>query len=290
MPRRLNLEQTHKNLVRLLENKLRPIQYREAFNECKAWSDTNDAYSDKTDPVEKFRQRYAEHDHGDVCFIVGGYLALSRWFPARNQMQLLPPHHTVTIEGNCVVSFDSGYETAKREPYMLNKFGKSSRSLYERRRHGLLVEHHIANFFRNNYSQYFIEASNKDDYTKPAKDDFALQTKWNRILVDVKSSIEYSDGGSDTFVVTDPSDIGVYIIGDFCERTNRTTIKGMTTGDIVRLLGEKSARRDDMYFVGTNHLWSIEPLLVMLNMADCDMEYTEYKRNIKRVELAKQAA
>lgn len=65
---------------------------------------------------------------------------------------------------------------------------------------------------------------------------------------------------------------------------------GMTTGDIVKLLGEKSTKRDDLYFVATNHLWSVEPLLVMLNMADCDMEYTEYKRNIKRVELAKQAA
>jgi len=290
MPRRLNLEQTHKNLVRLLEKKLRPIQYREAFSECKDWVDTSDAYSDKTDPVEKFRQRYAEHDHSDVCFIVGGYLALSRWFPTRQQMQLIPPDYPITIEGDCIVSFDAGYETAKREPYMLNKFNKSPKSWLDRRRIGALVEHHIANYFRHNYPRYFKEPGNKGNYESHAKEDFTLCTEYNTIKVDVKSVSEYKSDEIDTFVVTDPNDVGVYIIGDFCQNTNRTTMKGMTTGDIVRLLGEKSTRREDMYFVGTNHLWSVEPLLVMLNMADCGMEYAEYKRNIKRVELTKQAA
>lgn len=290
MPHRLDLERTHKNLVSLLEKKLRPIHYKEAFNESKVWIHSSDAYSDKTDPAEKFRQRYAEHDHSDISFIVGGFLALSRWFPTRHQMQLFAPDKTVDVEGNCVISFDAGYETAKREPYMLNKFGKGSQSWYERRRYGMLVEYHITNYFRNHYPQYFVEPSNKSDYTRPSKDDFILQTEWNRIVVDVKSVSEYDSNRNDTFVVTDPNDIGVYIIGDFCERTNKTTMRGMTTGDIVRLLGEKSDRRDDMYFVGTNHLWSVEPLLVMLNMADCSMKYAEYKQRIKRPEYVKLAA
>lgn len=288
MPNRLDLDQTHKNLVRLLERKLRPIHYREAFNESKVWS--TESYSDRTNPVEKFRQRYAEHDHDDVFFIAGGHMALARWFPIRPQMRLLAPQETVAIEGNCIVSFDAGYETAMREPYMLNKFGKNKQAWYERRRHGMLVEHHVANYFRRHYPQYFRDPTNKGDYEKPAKEDFILQTEWNKIIVDVKSVGDFRQGECDTFVVTDPNEVSIYIVADFCEHTNIVTMKGMTTGNIVKLLGEKSTRSDDLYFVATNHLWSVEPLLVMLNMADCNMEYSEYKRNIKSVELAQQAA
>ncbi len=279
MPPQIDLDQTHTNLVKLLSKELRPIQYREAFNRTKVWSQSTKQYSEKTDPCEKFRQRYAEHNQPGVDFIQGGYLALSRWYPLRHSPSLFPPQENIVIEGSTIVSFDAGYEVARREPFMLNKFNKSPRNLYERRRRGALIEHHIANYFRLNYPRFFIEANNKGQYEKPSKEDFVLQTDWARIFVDVKSLGENTD---ETFVVTNPStEVGLYIIGDLSDNENQTIITGMMTTGIVKIMGEKSPRIDDMYLVGTNHLWSIEPLLVMLNMADCGIDYLEYKKQRK---------
>lgn len=276
MPPQIDLEQTHKNLVQLLSKELRPIQYREAFNRTKVWSQSSKQYSENTDPCEKFRQRYAEHKQTGIDFIAGGYLALSRWYPLHHSPSLFPPQEQVVIEGNTIVSFDAGYEVAKREPFMLNKFNKSPRDWYERRRRGALIEHHIASYFKANYPRFFTEPNNKGQYERPSKEDFVLKTDWARIVVDVKSLGESTD---ETFVVTNPSsEVGLYIIGDLSEDENQTIITGMMTSDIVKVMGAKNPRIDDMYVVNTNHLWSIEPLLVLLNMADCGINYTEYKR------------
>ena len=268
----------HRRLTRLLRTELRPIHYKEAFPRIVAWMPSKDAYSAKTDPMEKFRQRYAEHPRSDVLFINGGYMACSHWFPLREQLTLLPPDEKVIIKGNSIVAFDAGYETAKREPYTLNKFGKDHRSWYERRRKGMLVESHVAEYFRKTYTRFFQEPSNAGNYEKPAKEDFVLVTPWARMMIDVKS---VGDGDfSDSFVITNPNEVGVYIVADFCEDTNEVTIHGMITGDIVKTLGEKGPRHD-MHILQSNNLWSIEPLLVALNMAECDMNYSSYKMNIK---------
>lgn len=274
----IDWKQTDRNLIRLLSQELRPIHYTEAFNRTKVWSCAS--YNEKTDPVEKFRQRFGEGDgEPGFDFIRGGFIALSRWFPLRHSLSLLPPQEQVIIEGNTIVSFDAGYETAKREPHMQNKFNKSPQAWYERRRRGMLVESHIANYFRINYPRFFIEPSNKGQYENPAKEDFTLKTDWTTIAVDIKSLGEDND---ETFVVTRPcADVSIYIIGDLLEDKNQTIITGFTTTDIVKVLGEKQSQVNDAWIVNTRDTWSIEPLLVMLNMADCGMNYNEYKRQRK---------
>ena len=115
-----------------------------------------------------------------------------------------------------------------------------------------------------------------------AFDDFTLRTDWARIVVDVKSVGEYKY--NDSFVITESksnNSVVVYIVGDFEEDTGRTIIKGMRTSDIAKVLASKITWRTDAYALDTNYLWSIEPLLVMLNMAKIGLNYAEYKRNRK---------
>ena len=61
---------THKNVTELLKTERLPWHYKMLFTKTVSGSLTD--YAKKTDPVEKFRQYYAEHHHDDVTLVPGG--------------------------------------------------------------------------------------------------------------------------------------------------------------------------------------------------------------------------
>lgn len=275
---------THRRLVDTLKSERRPLHYREAYSRCVSL-DYNSALSDKTDPAEKLRQYYAEHDKPDILFVGNGYgyFALKQWFPLRIQPSLLPPDEQVVVSGDMLVSHDAGYEHAKREPYMMNHYGKTSIDLYQRRRSGLLVESHVEGFFKRNYPEFYRPPSNEHDYKSHCDHDFCLVTPSRMLKIDVKSwSYKVQGGESNTAVISNPKDVLIYLFADLLPDDNGVVMRGMATGDMVRFLGLRSeASQRSMFHISENYIWSIDVLLVFLNMAKCNMSWHDFESCIK---------
>lgn len=278
-------KETHKRLVSTLKAERRPLHYREAYLRCVAL-DHSAPLGLKTDPVEKLRQYYAEHDRPDILFVGNrhGYFVMKQWFPLRSQPSLLPPDEQVAISGDVLVSHDAGYEHAKREPHMMNHYGRNREPLFDRRRTAYLVERHVKNFFQVNYQEYYRPPENESAYDKHCDHDFILRTPYRPIYVDVKSWSYRSEGdGAQIAVIPNPNAVRLYLFADLLPDTNTVVMRGIMTGEMVKLLGiQSNGANRTMFHIAENNVWSIDVLLVLLNMAKCNLSWHDFENGILR--------
>lgn len=279
----INWDETHKRVVDLLADKRLPQHYKQCYHETVRLSSNGD-YSDKTKPIEKFRQYYGEHYRSDVGLTQGGYLILRRWFPKLSQYSLLPPEQPLALKGNCILSYQAGYEYARREPYMMDHYGDANTpKRQERRRRGMLVEAHVKRYFERHYPEFYRPASNQGLYHQAAKDDFWLIGGRFNFPVDVKSWSYQDDSGYDVAVIRNPDNRTIYIYADW-QDNETVVIQGISIGGWVKIIGGQNG---EVYHVSSNHILSVEVLLVMLNMARSDMDYRLFRDNIYAGAIAK---
>jgi len=275
--RKIDKDATHKNIIRLLEGDLIPWHYRMIYHKAAVF--TNEYYSDRTDPAEKLRQSYGkERKEKEIINLSGGYLAMRYWFPDRKQPFLFHASRPVTIKGDCIVSYDAGYDQAKRSEYMKDWYNDHDTvSRKERRRRGRLVEANIAHYFATKYPNMFVPPSNKDKYSMPAIDDFGLRLPNGRLfLVDVKSK-SYENNGNGVAVVRKIHNNVVYLYADWKD-DDTVLMHGVANGDWLRLIGDDSGYTTHIH---DNFFWPIQCLLVMLNMTNSGMDYMDYARQLK---------
>ena len=267
MSHKIEWRQTHVNVVRHLAQALTPWHYKQLYHET-AVRDARAIYSDKTDPIEKFRQHYAEQNHSDVAFIPGGYMALRRWFPDKNQLKLFGPHNWKIIRGDCLVSFEAGYELANREPYMRDWFRDAKTiSRQERRRRGFLTEAHVRHFFEMNYPSFYVRPSNFQKYARPAGDDFSLHFDGRSLAIDVKSWTKRDDPRK--ACIRSPKDAMVYLFADWTKDED-VVMCGMSSGEWVKIIGQCEGA---LTWIQERDIFTIEILLVLLNMTQMDIDY-----------------
>lgn len=276
---KFDFQKTEESVVQQLQKVKRPMNYNELFYSCSVRSSSsNEVYSDNTDPKEKFRQYFCDHKRSNVVFISGGMIALRDWFPSTQNNLFQPEPYNEKILGNCGLSFDAGYECAKREPYLKDWFNDSlSIHRFNRRKRAALVEFHVRNFFKINYNQFFVEPSNNKKYEIPAIDDFGLNFPISKgrhvyIKVDVKS---FSKDGKDG-VVRSPKDKVVYLFADIDEYDN-VWMYGFGKGDYLNEIGIKEG---SLSIIRNNFLLPIDKLIVMLNICSIGMDYIEVLNNI----------
>lgn len=71
-------------------------------------------------------------------------------------------------------AYDSALEEQRmRAPHMLTKFANNAARQAGQIR-GLVIEHHVSDYFRRNYSDNFLEADNYQIWTQPCGHDFKL--------------------------------------------------------------------------------------------------------------------
>lgn len=275
-------DQVHKNIVAYLSRLMIPCPVSTVYREC--YAPTDKIYSEKTDPVEKLRQRYGNEGALKEVIVVPstGDLALRRWFPQYRQLALLEPEsNSIIIKGDCIVSYEAGYDMGRREPHMkdwFNDYGTKYR--HNRQRLGKMPEFHVKHYFEVNYPGFFREAPNHEKWDQSSTIDFSLVIPSAkgvnyRIDVDVKTWTDKDVG----FVRKLHGDI-VYL---FCEWQQDNT---------VRLDGVEWGRNLSLFYglgSGTNiiqgrHLVSMDVLFVILNMAAKGLDYTEYRRLIQENE------
>lgn len=264
---------THKNVIALLQTELLPWHYRQAYH--KTVSFASGEYSNKTDPVEKFRQYYAEHYRGDVGFVKGGYLVLRSWFPNQKQLSLLSLESPRLIKGNCLVSYNAGFEQAMRQPHMFDHFGDANtKARAERRRRASLIETHVKNYFATNYQEFYRPPSNHLDFTKSAKEDFFLKLPEVTLPIDIKSWSFKRDDGRNEGVARNPSDHIVYLWADWQEQEENVLMYGVCSGNWLKVVGEQNI---ELTHITDNLIWHIDCLIVMLNMNRADLRYMPFR-------------
>ncbi|MBU1067904.1 hypothetical protein KKE60_08960 [Patescibacteria group bacterium] len=273
----INWIETHRNVIRTLSESMMPWPYRDLFESTIMWSAV-DTYARTTDPREKFRQHYAEQRHPPVVFIpdTNGYLGLDLWFPDKSQLSLLAPK-PIEIRGDCIVSYEVGYEQAKREPYMFDHFNDADTlPRHERRRRAALVEGHVRSFFEHVYPDYYRPASNAGQYERSADDDFQLVLPTVRLLMDVKSCSYEDDDGQKNSPVRRPKTNVVYLFADWKD-DQTTELYGIGSGGWIKATGTMQGELTHMSY---NKTFSIECLLVMLNMARIGLDYIQFERQL----------
>lgn len=277
---KLDFDKTEQAVAVELNRVKRPMYYHELFCSCGVRSSSNEVYSSNTDPKEKFRQYFADCKRSNVVFISGGLIALRHWFPTEQKTLFSPEPYDQKIVGNCSISWNAGYEIAKREAYMKDWFSDAftSRRL-ERRKRGSIVEFHVRNFFENNYNEFFINPSNHNKYNLPAEDDFCLRfpiskEKMITLKIDVKS---FSESEQKDGIIRNPKDDIVYLFADI-DNNEMITMYGIGKGNYLKEIGIKER---SLMIIRNNYLFSVDKLIVMLNIARRGMDYMDILNNIK---------
>lgn len=278
--------QTERNLIKLLATEKMPIGYQEAYRRCNVQDFSQPPLGAKTDPVEKLRQRYAEHDHTSIGYAAGRFY-FKHWFPDGLQPSLLRPDEIQAVDTSPYISYDAGYNYGMRTPYMVNHYAKSSRKWFERMRIGGIVEYHCASFFMANYSDFYLPPDNESDYKSPCSHDFQLKTPFLRFYIDVKSIIEYEEAKS--AVVSEPKKNHLYLFASI-EQSNQVVMRGIMAADKVEKYAtvRAGARRD--YIVSEHSMRSIDTLLVFLNMAKCGENWFIFNEKIAELSTLRQIA
>ena len=273
MTRPIDWDATHSAVIKYLADKLIPCHYQHLYGETARLASTG-RYSDKTDPAEKLRQYYAEHDRPDVTALPGGYIGLRRWFGPMRQMQLFQPGEYVRIKGNCLLSYDAGFEQAKRQPYMKDHFGDAQTDHRQRRRRtGALIEEHIRHYFKTHYAEFYQPPSNAGNYALAAPDDFKLNMGGKTALIDVKSWT-----GERGYVRNPKPDI-VYLWADWLDEET-IQLNGVTGGPWVQAIGETEDAT--LYHIQRQDVSSIDQFIVYLNMMQRGLDYRACRLSLLR--------
>jgi len=202
-------------------------------------------------------------------------MVLERWFPDKTQLSLWPPD-PIEIQGDCIVSYEAGYEQAKREPHMKDHFHDANTvSRHERRRRGSLVEAHVKSYFNKHYREYYRPASNEGDYAQWAFDDFQLALPNWTLLIDVKS-VSYEDNGQKHSPIRDPKQRIIYLFAEW-RNDDTTLLYGIRSGDGVRSVSEDTG---SLIHMSLNKTLPIDCLLVMLNMTRAGLDYKLFYKNL----------
>jgi len=259
-----------RNAIVELKRVLRPINYRELFRS--SVHGFANGYSATTDPVEKFRQHYAETEHPAITLIPGGDLALRYWFPINHTAAFISPEPMV-IQGDCLVSYNAGYEHAKREPHLYDWYddGKTKKR-WQRRMTAFQFESQVRTYYERNWPRFYRPPTNHMNWTQPASDDFQLQLPdgvWYRI--DTKSA-SYQELGQDCYQIRKiERENMMYLAGNWDEQESVAIVKGIISGKwLKQVAGEANGCH-----IKDGLLMSVEVLSVMLNMASCCMSYKD---------------
>lgn len=270
---------THVAIVRYLSERRCPVHYR-TLHDMVGLSYIGDRfYGSNTNAAEKLRQYYAEHERPDA-FNYRGVIALRRWFASMAQLQLLQPQDRLVIQGNCIVSFEAGFEQAKRQAHMYDHFGDgNSQARYERRRRASLVEKHVQHYFKTHYAEFYSPPTNDGRYERWAEEDFFLSLPGiGRLSVDVKSWTGPDDDGQGRGYVRNPKSKLAYLWADWLD-DDTVVMTGIQPGAAVSVLGD--TEDGQLYRINGRHTESIDNFIVLLNMAKVRLNYLEWRRNYR---------
>lgn len=172
--------------VQVLDRLLCPVRYSDLAVEALAsmgYSTTDVSFDRvKEDIREKLPMRQSL-----AVFYTGApdcLMARARWF--KTAQQALLQVDTVTISGNAHAGYLGAFELAMRAEHFVQKHANASPiSLNRGRARGLVIEHHVTEWFRENYSEFYLPPDNAGKWHIACSHDFKLQLAGREFLIDV---------------------------------------------------------------------------------------------------------
>lgn len=265
---RIDWERTDKAVLERLASERIPWHYKQLYYSCA--KHISGSYATSTDPIEKLRQHYSENEKSPFKFLAGGFVALERWFNLTTQISMFPPEPVIKIKGNCLISYEIGYEQAIRQQHMFDHFGNGETTTrYKRRKIASLVEGHIKDYFQTAYPKYYSPPSNDGEYHKGAPEDFFLEIPLlgNRRM-DVKSW-SYTKKSRQVAVARNIKDDTIYMLADWND-DDSVSMHGILSGKRFKDLGQHNPK-SELTHIEDNFIISAEVLIVRLNMHRADM-------------------
>lgn len=172
--------------VRVLESKLTPMRYNDLTKEAiglLGYSVKDVAMGETSEDV---REKLPMHNQHGVIYLQKPHCLMARrqWFQGQ-QLDLFntaAKDDPIRIEGSVASGIEGAYVTLMRSPYMQEKTDMHTRCK------GLVIEQHVTDWFKEQYPEFFLAASNAGQWKVPSKEDFRLRLPdGTMIAVDVAS-------------------------------------------------------------------------------------------------------
>ena len=173
--------------VNILDREKKPIHYRKLTaqaleGELKVFL-PSDAFMKNAENVRE--KLLGAEQHG--TFYTGRPLcmgALRHWFKT-DQLQFTTDW--ITIQGNASAGASGAFEALMRSKYMIinNPSLRNTEILNRARSSGLVLEHHVAEWFKESYPSMYQPPNNLGAWDRPCNHDFKLVVNGRPLLVDV---------------------------------------------------------------------------------------------------------
>lgn len=261
-------QRTIRRLIDALAEEKRPIHYREAYGRFLEIECGYKSRSERTDGSEKLRQWFSESNR--AVFVCDGFLYLSDWLSESKSLLFREscPANTLTIEERD----DCFYECGRRHEHMLDKYGHANtrKGIADRQRR-FLIEHSVAAYFRDKFSMFYLDPTNKFNYDRPANHDFRMKIGANKIIsFDVKEFTR-----SQTTVLTNADSEVTYIFAKW--RDSFAEMIGFLRGRDADILPVINTRYTHAREAEINDLSGIASLIVAINMHKLGMSFNAVK-------------
>ena len=115
------------------------------------------------------------------------YLGAIRWWFDDNQLRLAHPTDGIWIAGSASLGMDGAFEALMRDPYMKIKKPVPRERVARARANGLVVEKHVANWFKQNWPEFYLPPDNEYFWETPCDHDFKLRIDQSVFKVDVSN-------------------------------------------------------------------------------------------------------
>lgn len=174
----------------VLNRELRPIHYAEltelAMRELEIVNPDRDASGFRKN-IENVREKLLLAGQRGT-FYTGSPLfagALRSWFVSEAQLAMTLDY--IAIPGSAQAGVAGAFDALMRAPYMVTHNPNLAHSewLNRVRSSGLVLEKHIAQWFKRQFPEFYGEASNHNEWTQPCSHDFTLTVNNRKFLIDI---------------------------------------------------------------------------------------------------------
>lgn len=173
--------------VDVLTRAMVPIHYAELTRMALIRLGVRDSQTEFRKEIENVREKLLIAGQRGT-FYTGAPLfagALRHWFVSDAQLSFSVDY--IEIGGSAQAGAEGAFEALMRSPSMVihNASLANTERLNRVRSSGLVLEKHVALWFKRNYRQFYEEAENAGAWTRPCDHDFVLSVNGRKFKVDV---------------------------------------------------------------------------------------------------------
>lgn len=170
----------------ILKKELKPIHYTDLTAKALQYLGLTENDVNWQRQIEDVREKMLLAGQYKTFYIGKPYcLAGLRWWFESDQLRLINPTTGIKIPGDASAGADGAFEALMRDPNMKIKTTAPIERIAKVRTSGLVLEKHVAYWFKKNWPVFYLPPDNERQWATPCNHDFKLKIKNNIFKVDV---------------------------------------------------------------------------------------------------------